>query len=1088
MYGRGVQALLGALPRLTELGDEQAVRRLLSGAWLELAERRELGVAAEPSVETAALLRRLALALQVHTFLVPDANQETVRAAAFVAAEALDIADSYGLSPSRALERITVGLLYVVAGYDANAAVAVRDVEPEADLDPSQRFAMAVLLSFLSGTGLPADTQDAQQDLLHERVRALLWREIGQRVASFVRWLRDPRAQEGQDRQPLIDVAAAIRADQDSTLPAGYADIDHLLGLVLEAIDAAAERALRAVAAPKQEAEAYSDFLVARCRNQPLLWPAAATYARLALPGPSSSAIVAVPTGAGKSAVADLALEHAATRGWVLYLAPTNALVAQIRRQLRADHPGLTIREFFGGAEYTTLEGETLKHLSARQVFVMTPEKCSLALRQSPDAFGEMTLCILDEAHLLADRRGRGQLTELVLSEVLTRAPGGRVLLMSALIANPEALAGWLTEAHDEQAITVREPWRPTRTLRAVIGVEDQTLQGAAADAAERLAGLHVRRRNVRFDAPLAALAGLYGPWSTDDEADYALVRIAAEIPINVTRPARGGEITIDVSSVTVRPSVEALAQLLGVRGQKVMAFLPRSKHDSFAAALSIRGFGGVRLPSEIDALLELASAELGVGSLLSDALGKGVGVHTSALLTEERRASELAFEGDVATVLFATGTLAQGLNLPATTVIIGGTEIGYDPDQTHDEKRSRERTQLLNAIGRAGRARVAARSLALVVPTRLPVFDDATPASSVLARAEFLAEEDASTNVLSALRPLLQRLLTDGANLDDVHRSDHVALSYLAPTQDDPEFSNRLLRGTWAAHQLRIRDELEQVTANLAQLSGAALTADDAPLWAAEAARRAAVPIPSAARLANFILALELQENPPTTVDAWAEALVDGLATFSPATLGLILDRRAFASTALDDIWEPDGDARQQAFAATRAALNLWLAGLPLADVGGVIHGGPRLTSPGRGPRDPIPRTIRVIEQGFAFGVTRAAGAMAAVVELAVEAGDIEELSPESLTALELLPVALRYGASGDLPLAFMRAGARPRVVAHLLAANTATAPLGLDAAELHAWAAEQLDGLTDQISEMPLTEPDRVLLEAFVRARGSR
>ncbi|MHB8659314.1 MAG: hypothetical protein ACYC91_15445 [Solirubrobacteraceae bacterium] len=173
MYGRGVRDLLDALPRLTELEDEQAVRRLLSRAWLELAEKRELGVAAEPSPETGALLRRLALALQVHTFVVPDASEETIRAASFVAAEALDIADSYDRASGSAVERLAVGLLYLVAGYDANAAVAVRAVEPEAYLPPSQRYAMAVLLAFLTGARLPADPQDEHPGLLHDRVRAL---------------------------------------------------------------------------------------------------------------------------------------------------------------------------------------------------------------------------------------------------------------------------------------------------------------------------------------------------------------------------------------------------------------------------------------------------------------------------------------------------------------------------------------------------------------------------------------------------------------------------------------------------------------------------------------------------------------------------------------------------------------------------------------------------------------------------------------------------------------------------------------------------------------------------------------------------
>lgn len=607
MYGRGIQELLEALPSLSELDNEQAVRRLLSRAWLDLAETRELGVANEPNVELAIELRRLALALQVHSFLVPAVSDETIRAAAFVAAEALDIAGNFELQGPPPQERVVVGLLYLIAGYDANAAVTVLGVSLPDDIEPSHGYALSALKALLTSDAVPAAPAPADHYLLHDRVRALLWREIGQRVGAFVTWLRDPRVDGGDDRDQLLALAAALKPREDAGLSFGNGDIEHVLELVIRAVDAAAGRALRDVAPPPESVDGFTDFLVARCRVQPLLWPAAATYAREALPGPNHSAVVAVPTGAGKSAVADLAIQHASPTGWVLYLAPTNALVSQIRRQLRADHPGVTIREFFGGVEYTTLDGETLQNLTPAQVFVMTPEKCSLALRQSPEAFATMSLCVLDEAHILADDHGRGQLTELVLSEVLTRAPNGHVLLMSALIANPDALAEWLETSHGKATVVVREPWRPTRTLRAVVGVEEEALQTAAAPAVERLADLPARRRNVAFNAPLAALAGLYGPWSTDNEDDYALVDVATTIPVNVTRPSGGGDIAIDIRALTVRPAVEALAQLLGERGQRVMAFLPRFAiyySDSFQVLRrSLTSVIAIRLPSPISVL-----------------------------------------------------------------------------------------------------------------------------------------------------------------------------------------------------------------------------------------------------------------------------------------------------------------------------------------------------------------------------------------------------------------------------------------------------------------------------------------------------
>ena len=557
--------------------------------------------------------------------------------------------------------------------------------------------------------------------------------------------------------------------------------------------------------------------------------------------------------------------------------------------------------------------------------------------------------------------------------------------------------------------------------------------------------------------------------------------------PVNVTRPARGSEVKIDIESVSVRPTVEALAQLLGERGQRVMAFLPRSRHDSFAAALSMTGFGPVALSDNIEALLLLAAAELGLPSALADALRKGVGVHTSALLAEERRASELAFETDVATVLFATGTLAQGLNLPATTVIIGGTDIGYAPDQSRDERRNRQRTQLLNAIGRAGRARVSARSLALVVPTQLPVFDDQTPASSVLQGADFLAEEDASTNVLSPLRDLLQQFLSDGTTLEDIRPRDQIALSYLAPAQNDGELSERVLAGTWAAYQLRIQDELGQVANGLTQVIDAATRDGDTPSWAAEAARRSAVPIPVAAGLTAFVLGSQLVQAPPRTVEDWSLTLIASLSALAPDTAQLILNADAFASTALRDLASEDQSRRATSFAALRLSVAAWLEGRSLADVGGAIHASPPLTDARRGPLNPIPRTIRTIEQGLGFAITRAAGALAAVIDVAVEAGALSDLPTDSHAALELLPIALRHGAVGTA-LAFIRSGARPRAVAHLLARLAPSPPPVADADELQMWAGRQTPELMDRLSELQITDDELAVLRAFARVDDLR
>ncbi|MGO8905640.1 MAG: DEAD/DEAH box helicase [Solirubrobacteraceae bacterium] len=1092
MFGRGVQELLTALPRLDGL-DADTVRRLLSGAWLEVAERRELDAPQPGRAPVAGELRRLAIALQIHAVIVPELDQETVRACAFVAAEALDIARELAAVETTDdepidYERVVVGLLYLIAGYDANASVAVRTVQLEGDVPDAERYALQSVLALLTGGRVPEPPDAAEEDgYLHERVRSALLRRIGELVGNFTQWLRDPTRPAASEPQALLELADELRLSEQDLAVAGHADVQHLARLSSTALAQAAGRALRNVPAPDGAPETFTRFLASTCGRQPLLWPAAAEYAATVLSGPPLSAVVAVPTGAGKSGVADLAIQHAITHGWALYLAPTNALVGQIRRQLRREHPGVLIREFLGGAEYTTLAGEELQDITIGQVLVMTPEKCSLALRQSPESFADLALLVLDEAHVLGEQRGRGALCELVVSEVLARAEHVSLLLMSALIANPDALAEWLAQAHSREVIVIREPWRPTRTLRAVVGIDRPATLTAAQEPAEELAALPVRRRNVGFDAPLAVLAGLRGPWSTVEPNDYSLVSIGAITPMKVTRPAGGGEIFADADSVSVRATVEALAQLLGDRGQKVMAFLPRSKHDSFLAALSLPGFGEVEIGGAVRALLGLAEAELGVESLLGTALAKGVGVHTSALLVEERRASELSFDEGEAAVLFATGTLAQGLNLPATSVIVGGTDIGYDPDQSAAEKLNEQRSQLLNAIGRAGRARVAVRSLALVVPNRPPLLDADTVVDRVLPRAEFLAEEDASTQLSSALRPLLTRIQDGTVDAEQLWPSDHVAISYLVPTDGETPAA-AILGRTWAAYQAAVTDQAEALATSMAQLGQHALEANGGPTWAAEAARRAGVPLPIAGRFATFLPTAMAATSSPDSVQGWLELMVNAIGAIPAGEVGLLLQRSAFRSTALNDLWSEDQAERQWALAAMQATLEVWLDGETLAVVGGAAHSTGVIQSAGRGQRDPLPRTIRVVENGIGFGLTRAAGLLAATLDVAVDREVLDTPAASSRDALERLPIALRLGAGDQIPLALLRAGARPRLLAHLLARRLDPPEQGLNDDALRDWARGKLAKLEEDVDEVAADTQERQLIAQFLLARQAR
>ncbi len=111
-----------------------------------------------------------------------------------------------------------------------------------------------------------------------------------------------------------------------------------------------------------------------------------------------------MPTGSGKSFVGELAVSQSLHSGWVLYLAPTNALAEQIRGDLRLglETLGTDILAFIGDQEYSTFSTDTVTQMQVNSVAVMTPEKCALALRLSPDAFASCSLVVFDECHLIA--------------------------------------------------------------------------------------------------------------------------------------------------------------------------------------------------------------------------------------------------------------------------------------------------------------------------------------------------------------------------------------------------------------------------------------------------------------------------------------------------------------------------------------------------------------------------------------------------------------------------------------------------------------------------------------------------------------
>lgn len=171
--------------------------------------------------------------------------------------------------------------------------------------------------------------------------------------------------------------------------------------------------------------------------------------------------VVAIPTAAGKSLIAYLAIlhkhRHRRGRGKALYIVPLRALAAEKLEELREFRSlGLKVGLATGDPD----EEDT--RLSRFDVVVATSEKADSLLRHRTAWLREVDLIVADEVHLLNDG-SRGPTLEVLLARFRAVQPDLQVVALSATIANADELARWL------EADLVASDWRPTPLKRGIL-------------------------------------------------------------------------------------------------------------------------------------------------------------------------------------------------------------------------------------------------------------------------------------------------------------------------------------------------------------------------------------------------------------------------------------------------------------------------------------------------------------------------------------------------------------------------------------------------------------------------------------------
>ncbi len=406
--------------------------------------------------------------------------------------------------------------------------------------------------------------------------------------------------------------------------------------------------------------------------------------------------VVAAPTGSGKTVVAEYGIDATIRNGQrAFYTAPVKALSNQKYRDLVATH---------GSDAVGLLTGDNSINGDA-PIVVMTTEVLRNMIYGRSRVLGDLGLVVLDEVHFLQDTF-RGPVWE----EVMIHLPQHvRLVCLSATVSNVAELAEWISTVRGP-TLAVTETRRP---------VELSNLYLAKDRAEDRLHLLPtfvsgaVNRDAIRLDES----AIRHSPQSRrgQDRND---------------RSRSGNQKGAHRRKLVPPGRVETL-HLLDDRNMLPAIFFIFSRNQCDEAAKSVVD-AGVRLTTEVEQAairtivderlggLDPADlAVLGYDQFLRQ-LEAGVAAHHAGMVPPMKEVVEACFIEGLVKAVFATETLAVGINMPARTVVI--EKLTKFTGEGHEQLTPGEYTQL---TGRAGRRGIDDQGSAVVLWSPWVRFDD---------------------------------------------------------------------------------------------------------------------------------------------------------------------------------------------------------------------------------------------------------------------------------------------------------------------------------------------------------------------------
>jgi len=393
---------------------------------------------------------------------------------------------------------------------------------------------------------------------------------------------------------------------------------------------------------------------------------------------------VCAPTGAGKTVVGEFAVHLALAAGQkCFYTTPIKALSNQ-------KHSDLVRR--YGPERIGLLTGDQSINGDA-PVVVMTTEVLRNMLYAGSETLGALAYVVMDEVHFLADRM-RGAVWE----EVILHLPEEvRLVSLSATVSNAEEFGGWIKTVRGDTTVVVDEHrpvplWQHMLVGKRLFDLLDYDALGKGGTAhrvdpelmrhianrreADRMADWQPRGRGGRHGGP------------------------------GLNRPPPRPDVIATLDREGLLPAITFIFSRAGCDG---------AVKQCLRSPLRLTTEGDrVRIAEVIDRRCgDLADADLVVLDYYEwrEALLRGLAAHHAGMLPTFRHTVEELFTAGLIKAVFATETLALGINMPARTVVLEKL-VKFNGEQ-HMPLTPGEYTQL---TGRAGRRGIDVEGHAVVI------------------------------------------------------------------------------------------------------------------------------------------------------------------------------------------------------------------------------------------------------------------------------------------------------------------------------------------------------------------------------------